>query len=183
MILLPAQIHAAAPRCPLPAIEANWPLIVQGLQTQGCDDLETETAAAGTVVVETAWTFEPVLEYDSGAMYDTGRLAARLGNTPGADGDGQRLKGRGFIQLTGTNNYRKYGEALGSAGIDLLADPDKALDPKVAALILALFFTFEGIPPLARARDWPGVRKRVNGGTNGLAPFEHFVTQILPAAA
>ena len=50
-------------------------------------------------------------ELASGAAYDTGRLAKALGNTPEKDGDGQRFKGRGLIQLTGTNNYKAYRKA------------------------------------------------------------------------
>ncbi len=42
--------------------------------------------------------------------------------------DGQRLKGRGSIQLTGRANYRAAGTAL---GFDLLNHPEKVKTPKV----------------------------------------------------
>lgn len=74
-------------------------------------------------------------EIASGASYDTGRLAAALGNTPQKDGDGQRYKGRGLIQITGRTNYKLYGAAIGKDMEDvqqrnwlLLCQPHYAAD-------------------------------------------------------
>jgi predicted chitinase len=93
-----------------------------------------------------------------------------LGNTQ--PGDGARYHGRGFIQLTGRANYRGYGELL---GLPLEDDPDQALDPTVAARVLALYFKQRGIDACAANGDWVGVRRRVNGGLNGWARFIQLV--------
>ena len=39
--------------------------------------------------------------------------ASRMGNGGQASGDGWKHRGRGYIQLTGKNNYTKFGEAVG----------------------------------------------------------------------
>lgn len=65
--------------------------------------------------------------------YDTGKLAAALGNTPEADGDGVRYAGRGLVQLTGRSNYLRVSAAL---GVDMIADPDLALRPDIAVAVL-----------------------------------------------
>lgn len=65
--------------------------------------------------------------------YDTGPLAAALGNTPEADGDGILYAGRGLVQLTGRRNYENAGKML---GLDLMTNPDLALEPSNAARIL-----------------------------------------------
>lgn len=98
--------------------------------------------------------------------YDTGRLAARLGNTPEADGDGCRYKGRGGIHLTGAANYAAAGKAL---GLPLLEKPELAADPKVAFRIAAWFWRTNGCNELADKGDDRGITIKVNGGTNGLA--------------
>lgn len=109
--------------------------------------------------------FKYVRELASGAAYDTGRLAARLGNTPQADGDGQKYKGRGLIQITGRSNYIACGKAL---GIDLINAPELLEQPINAARSAAWFWSAHGLNELADAGDFVGITKRINGGTNGL---------------
>ncbi len=92
--------------------------------------------ALATAYHETAHTMLPIKEYGSYkylSKYDTGRLAAALGNTPQADGDGQLYAGRGYVQLTGRANYAKA-EKL--TGLPLLKNPDLALRQDVAAKIM-----------------------------------------------
>jgi len=85
---------------------------------------------------ETADTMQPITEYGGRKYfdkYDTGKLAKALGNTPDKDGDGYLYRGRGFVQITGRANYKRAGDKL---GIDLIGNPDAALNPTVAAQIL-----------------------------------------------
>ena len=85
---------------------------------------------------ETAQKMQPITEYGSVKYfdkYDTGALAKRLGNTPALDGDGFKYRGRGYTQITGTDNYKRVGKAL---GIDLFKNPDLALNPDIAVKIM-----------------------------------------------
>lgn len=100
------------------------------------------------------------------ARYDTGTLAARLGNTPAADGDGQKYRGRGLIQVTGLANYRACGEAL---GLDLVNHPELLEQPQHAAASAAWFWQSRGLNTLADRGDFVGITRKINGGTNGLA--------------
>lgn len=75
-------------------------------------------------------------EYKMGElMYgkDT-RMGQSMGNKE--EGDGFKYRGRGFIQLTGKNNYAAYGKQI---GVDLVGNPDLANDPVIAAKIAARF--------------------------------------------
>lgn len=100
------------------------------------------------------------------AKYDTGPLAARLGNTPEADGDGQKYCGRGLIQITGRANYKDCGEAL---GLDLLGQPQLLEQPQHAAASAAWFWHSRGLNSLADRSDIKGITRKINGGFNGLA--------------
>jgi predicted chitinase len=166
--ITPEQI-AQALGAPEDSVRRNWPVVSQALQEAGITDKASVIAALATIGVEVG-NFEPIPEYASGEAYE-GR--ADLGNTQ--PGDGKRYKGRGFIQLTGRANYRAYGEKL---GIDLEGHPELALDPKIAARILAAYFKERSIPARARAGDWQGVRRAVNGGLNGWEKFNATVQRL-----
>lgn len=88
----------------------------------------------------------------------------RMGNGDEASKDGYKYRGRGLIQITGKDNYRECGAALGEA---LLTDPDLLLTPRLAALSAGWFWSTHGCNELSDAGDFVGVTKRINGGTNG----------------
>jgi putative chitinase len=80
-----------------------------------------------TAFHETATTMQPIKERGGRAYleanYDvTGEKPAQAranGNTE--PGDGARYAGRGFVQLTWKNNYRRVGDLI---GVDLVSSPD-----------------------------------------------------------
>lgn len=99
-------------------------------------------------------------ELASGEAYE-GR--ADLGNTE--PGDGKRYKGRGPIQITGRENYRKAGEAL---GLDLEDRPELAGLPEYGFRVAAWFWKSRGLNELADVGNFRLISKRINGGYNGL---------------
>ena len=118
-------------------------------------------------VAHESGAFQYLKEIASGAAYDTGRLAARLGNTPEADGDGQKYKGRGYIQLTGTSNYRLFDEFTGRKH-DLMNHPERVEQPDLAMLAAGWYWSRNDLNSLADRDDLLSITKRINGGTNGL---------------
>ncbi len=176
-------------KAPMANVEASWPLVVSALYSDGIWNKDVAIAAAATIAVETGvyadgdgdgdkeiLTFLPIRELGSAKrlnwMYDR---RTDLGNTPELDGDGALWCGRGLIQLTGKKNYILYGEEL---GIDLVGNPDLALDPKHAADIFARYFLKSRAAEAAMGGDWFRVRRRVNGGDNGMEPFLAFVSGL-----
>lgn len=87
----------------------------------------------------------------------------RMGNTE--DGDGAKYIGRGLIQLTGKDNYRAFGEAIGE---DLVANPQLVEEPRYAALSAGWFWNKRGLNALADAMDIDTLTKRINGGNIGI---------------
>ncbi|MCS3467382.1 putative chitinase [Pseudomonas sp. JUb42] len=98
------------------------------------------------------------------SRYDTGRLAARLGNSPQADGDGQKYRGRGLIHITGLDNYTACGEAL---ALDLINHPELLEIPQHAAMSAAWYWWRHGLNSLADRGDFETITRRINGGLNG----------------
>jgi len=89
--------------------------------------------------------------------------AGRMGNTE--EGDGWAYHGRGLIQLTGRDNYKNCGDALGLA---LITNPELLAMPKGAALSAGWFWNKHGLNELADVKDFATMTKRINGGTLGL---------------
>src|SRR5262249_11563557 len=86
--------------------------------------------------------------------------AGRNGNRDVASGDGWSFRGRGFIQLTGRENYRKASnEMLGND--DLIAKPDLAMQPKFAALSAVWYWNNRRISEPASQDDLNEVTLRV----------------------
>lgn len=118
-----------------------------------------------------------VKEIASGQAYDTGPKAVALGNTPEKDGDGQRYKGRGFIQLTGLNNYKAF-NACDLCTEDVVAHPELVSDFPLNQIASMWFWQTHGLNELAD-KDIDGAKKGedivkaitriVNGGENGLS--------------
>lgn len=90
----------------------------------------------------------------------------RLGNGIEGSGDGFKYRGRGIIQLTGRENYRKAGQAI---GVDLELRPEMALGPVTACQVAGWFWQTRGCNALADAGDFEGITRKINGGLNGLA--------------
>jgi putative chitinase len=99
----------------------------------------------------------------------------RMGNGPESTGEGYKFRGRGYIQLTGKENYTAFGKSIGE---DMTVNPDKVAST-YALLSAAWFFSKNGLHKIADegASDTvvTKITKRVNGGTIGLPDrIKHF---------
>jgi len=76
------------------------------------------------------------------------------------------------VQLTGRANYLQHGRAIGM-GEQLVANPELANDPEIAARLLASFLKSREKAILAALAkdDLPAARRLVNGGSAGIARF------------
>ena len=110
-----------------------------------------------------------VREIASGAAYDVGDLAKCLGNTPEDDGDGERYKGRGLIQITGRSNVSACSEALYGDPDHLLDHPEILELPEPACRSAAWFWKSRELNELADRGAFTQITRRINGGTNGMA--------------
>jgi putative chitinase len=89
----------------------------------------------------------------------------RMGNGPPASKDGWRYRGRGMMQTTGRESYRKFGI---KCGVDFEGDPDLVIDPQHA------------LKPAADHNDIKVVTYGINGGYVGLAERKAWFAKIWP---
>lgn len=88
------------------------------------------------------------------------------GNRMGNGADGYTYRGRGFTQLSGKDNYRMAGEAL---GLDLVNNPDLLLNPEIAAKVSLWKWQQSGASKQAKLGNITGTRKAIQGGSQGLS--------------
>lgn len=147
------------------------PYVEAALGVFDLTDREMILGALGTIRAETEG-FVPISEFPS--RFNTapngppfGRYDGRLGNR---SGEGALFRGRGFVQLTGRDNYARYGDEI---GCDLLANPELANAPEIAALLLAVYLRSQAkrLRNAVTQGDLAAARKVVNGGTHGLDRF------------
>ena len=102
----------------------------------------------------------------------------RMGNT--APGEGWKYRGRGLIQITGKDNYRACGEAL---GLDLTAQPELLEKPQHACMSAAWFWATNGLNTSADAGKFDAITQRINGGQTGAADRQALYARALKVLA
>ncbi len=161
-------------------IAKNLPYVSAALVAFNLTSVNMISAALATIRAETEG-FVPIAELPSHFNTLPGQAAFsayehRMGNSN--PGDGARYRGRGYVQLTGHDNYQKFGELL---DIPLTDNPDCACSPEVAACLLAAYLDAnrEKLELALNDNDLQAARKIVNGGSNGLARFSETYTHAL----
>ena len=91
--------------------------------------------------------------------------ANRMGNGSETSGDGWKYRGRGLMQLTGKDNYAAFARDNNN---NALQNPDDVADPEMAVESAGWFWATNRLNQLADTGDVKAVRRRVNGGFNGL---------------
>jgi putative chitinase len=100
---------------------------------------------------------------------------SRMGNGAETTGEGYKFRGRGYIQLTGKDNYKAFDAVVTESIVD---NPD-LVATKYPLLSAAWFFHKNGLHKIADKGATDAVitevTKRVNGGTIGLPDrIKHF---------
>jgi putative chitinase len=107
---------------------------------------------------------------------------SRMGNGDEASKEGWKYRGRGFLQTTGKENYKRLGDFL---GVDLLSNPDLVATTYPLASA-GYFFNSNNLWTICDEGSTDDivtkVTRRVNGGTNGLShrlqEFKKFISLL-----
>lgn len=121
----------------------------------------------------------PTLESTKGYVRNPEKIANkvyanRMGNGDEASGDGWKYRGRGFIQITGKNNYNLLSNDF---SIDFIDNPDQLLNEADSLLSALWFWNKNNLNTYADKDDYLTITKRINGGTNGIEHRKELVNQ------
>lgn len=164
------------PFTPVSNIRENLPPVCDALKAHNLTEKPMVLMALATIRAETE-SFQPVAEGRSrfntsprGHDFDLYDNRRDLGNQ--GPPDGERYRGRGYVQLTGRFNYGRYSEAMG-LGDKLLLEPEQASNPALAGQLLARFLKDKerAIKEALLEGDLRHARRLVNGGSHGLERF------------
>jgi len=102
--------------------------------------------------------------------------ANRMGNGNEASGEGWKYRGRGFIQITGKENYFRLAN---DTDLDCLKNPDLLLEEANAMLSALWFWNLKGLNALADKNDIVSITKKINGGLNGIEHRKELLKKYL----
>ena len=189
MTITPEEITAIV-GAPYKNTAKYWPLIIDKLKEKNLNKTSFQCAIVATVGVESG-NFVPISEYGGHKyfhdMYDIEttvpgrkRVAIALGNI--YPGDGVKFHGKGFVQITGRANHKKYGDKI---GVDLINHPELANEDHNAVALLVEYMQDHGIDVWAdRAFNTldayseidctKRIRRLVNGGLTHYDKFKRY---------
>lgn len=138
------------------------PILNEWMVRYSIDTKERIWAFIATIGIESG-RLQYLEEIADGSAYE-GRKS--LGNI--YEGDGQRFKGRGLIQITGRTNYERASKAM---GVDFLSNPHRVKELPYCVSVSCWWWSESGCNEIADRGDLRAVRKKVNGGYNGYDEF------------
>jgi peptidoglycan L-alanyl-D-glutamate endopeptidase CwlK len=174
--ITPEIVERMFPRMSLFNIKANLPFVLRALEDEGLSDKDMVVMALATIGVDTG-DFAPLTEKPSrfntsadGSPFDLYDHRKEVGNQ--GPPDGERFRSRGYFQLFGRANYKKFGNAIG-LGDQLLEYPDLAIQPDIAAKVFAEYLkeNENQIRSALKGGDFRLLRKIATGSYFGLEVF------------
>ena len=101
----------------------------------------------------------------------------RMGNGPEGAGDGFAFIGRGIVQVTGRESYEKFGREL---MIDLVGNPDLAIDPRYTLKIALAEWTEKRCNEKADRNAIKEISVAINGGLVGYQDRVAWFNRVWP---
>lgn len=125
------------------------------------------SAVGLTTVFKKYFNSESAKQYARSPQRIANRVYAnRMGNGNESSGDGWKYRGRGFIQITGKDNYTALSKAT---GVDYINNPDLLLNEADAMISALWYWNRINGNSLADDGNIREITRRINGGFNGMA--------------